>query len=117
MKLLVDPENTLVEIETQFTQLFPNLKLEFIQTMQNAESAFPAMQLQELLDLRISELAMGEEMIAILIEPEMSATKVKQVFANHYHFEIRISVRSDDQYVEVPSVDDISLEELNNPSS
>ncbi|MEO7174627.1 MAG: hypothetical protein ABIV51_02305 [Saprospiraceae bacterium] len=117
MKLLVEPENTLLEIETQFSQLFPNMKLEFVQTLQNSENTFPAMQLQELLDLRISELAMGEEMIAILIEPKMSATKVKQAFANHYHFDIRISIRSDDQFVEVSNVEDLSLNELNNPSS
>ena len=112
MEIHIDDSKSLENIKTEFSDMFPFLKIEFFRHAHDTGSGSPKS------DMITEDVALGSIRSKhnegdIVITGSMEVGKVEQEFENKYGIHIQVFRKSGDLWLETSATDKWSLEEQN----
>lgn len=110
--MIISDRKTLQDINQEFHQMFPGLKLEFYAKSHAAGEGSPA---QERLngEQRLSDVRTIHTEGDLSIDPEMSVSKFEQLFAERYGLNAQVFRKSGNLWMQTTSTDSWSLAQQN----
>jgi hypothetical protein len=113
MQLLISAGRTIRDIDKEFTQAFPSLKLEFYHHKHKVGQSSRS-------DKKVSEYSsLGElnkniKSAHIDINPTNTVAEIEQIFQNEFGLSVQIFRRMGDVWLETTRTDSLTLEKQNN---
>src|SRR5687768_5927419 len=99
MTILINDRRKIFTIQTEFTKLFPNLKLEFY-SKPNKRGGSPGRKIVKSSSKTLAECRTLHNSGEISITPNMTISDLKEYFANSYGLGIKVCARSGSTWIE-----------------
>lgn len=112
MKIIIDNNSTLFEIQEEFTKMFPFLKIEFF-LKKLVPTAVSPHKLVKSMGKTIADYCINDEQSGIIITPQMTVSYLEQCFNNEYGISIKVYRNSWRVWLETTVTEYWTLEEQN----
>lgn len=111
MKIEVSTTKTIGEIQHEFNEMFPALKLAFFTKPHQAYKGSPAKFLITDRSLRLDSLEKKPHSGVLHIEPEMPTWQLERLFEQEYGLHVQVFRKSGNTWLETSRSDDLTLEQ------
>jgi len=112
MKIIIDNNSTLFEIQEEFTKMFPFLKIEFfLKTF--VLTTISSYKLLKINSKIIGDYHKHDEKSNIIITPQMTVSNLEKCFNNEYGISVKVYRNSWRVWLETTLTDGWTLEEQN----
>lgn len=112
MKIIIDDNSTLFEIQEEFTKMFPFLKIDFF--LKNlTPTVLSAHKLLKSTGKTIADYSTNDEQTCIIITPQMTVSQLEQCFSSEYGISIKVYRNSWRVWLETTVTECWTLEEQN----
>ena len=113
MKIHVFKDKTIAQLQDEFSQIYPYLKLEFFTKPHKAYKGSPAKFLVSDLHVTLGSIEKKPHSGDLHIEPEMPTWQVERLFEEEFGLHVQIFRKSGNTWLETSVTDDLTLEEQN----
>ena len=113
MKVHVLKDKTIAQIQEEFSQSYPFLKLVFFTKPHKAYKGSPAKFLVSDRDVKLGTLEKKPHSGDLYIEPEMPTWQVERLFEEEFGLDVQVFRKSGNTWLETSVTDDLTLEEQN----
>ncbi|MDO9186531.1 MAG: hypothetical protein Q7W13_11020 [Bacteroidia bacterium] len=112
MKIIIDDNSTLFEIQEEFTKMFPFLKIDFF--LKNlTPTVLSTHKLLKSTGKTIADYSTNDEQTSIIITPQMTVSQLEQRFSSEYGISIKVYRNSWRVWLETTVTECWTLEEQN----
>lgn len=112
MKIIIDDNSTLFEIQEEFTKMFPFLKIDFF--LKNlTPTVLSTHKLLKSTGKTIADYSTNDEQTNIIITPQMTVSQLEQRFSSEYGISIKVYRNSWRVWLETTVTECWTLEEQN----
>lgn len=111
MILHIAPERTIGELQTEFSEAFPGLKLVFFSKSHRAYKGSPAKFLLSETDTPLQDFSPHIKTGYLLLEPDMVVWQVERLFEQEYALHVQVFRKSGQIWLETSVTDDLTLEQ------
>jgi hypothetical protein len=111
MNLSISPERTMGELQAEFAEAFPGLRLAFFSKPHRAYKGSAAKFLIQDKSMPLRDLSPHIKTGYLLLEPEMVVWQVERLFEEEYHLHVQIFRKSGRTWLETSVTDDLTLEQ------
>lgn len=112
MKIIIDDNSTLFEIQEEFTKMFPFLKIEFF-LKKLTPTALSPHKLVKSTGKTIADYGTNDSKTSIIITPQMTVSHLEQCFNSEYGISIKVYRNSWRVWLETTVTECWTLEEQN----
>jgi hypothetical protein len=113
MKIQVSKDKTIAQLQDEFSQTFPFLKLTFFTKPHKAYKGTPAKFLVSDRDVTLGSLEKKPHNGDLYLEPEMPTWQVERLFEEEFGLHVQVFRKSGNTWLETSVTDDLTLEEQN----
>ncbi len=113
MKVQIDPQATIEQVQEAFSTAYPYLKLVFFSKPHRAFKGSPAKFLIQDTDRKLSEVVKEPKAGVLYIEPEMPTWQVERLFEEEFGMHVQVFRKSGNTWLETSVTDSLSLEQQN----
>lgn len=112
MKIHIHDNTTVAEVQRQFSDKFPYLKLEFFSKL-HKEGKASHLKFMLPHDRRLGEIRKTHQAGELEIHPEMRVSELEQLFGTHYDLGVQVFRKSGNTWLETILTDSWTLREQN----
>jgi hypothetical protein len=112
MKIIIDDNSTLFEIQEEFTKMFPFLRIDFF-LKKLTTTALSAHKLLKSTAKTIADYGTNDEQKSFIITPQMTVSQLEQCFNSEYGISIKVYRNSWRVWLETTVTECWTLEEQN----
>ena len=113
MKILISKDKTIAQLQDEFSQAYPFLKLVFFTKPHKAYKGSPAKFLVSDRDVTLGSLEKKPHSGELYIEPEMPTWQVERLFEEEFGLHVQVFRKSGNTWLETSVTDDLTLEDQN----
>lgn len=113
MKIQVSKDRTIAQIQDEFAQTYPFLKLVFFTKPHKAYKGSPAKFLVSDRNVTLGSLEKKPHSGELYLEPEMPTWQVERLFEEEFGLHVQLFRKSGNTWLETSVTDDLTLEEQN----
>ncbi|MBV6440393.1 MAG: hypothetical protein DYG98_12835 [Haliscomenobacteraceae bacterium CHB4] len=113
MKIHIAKDKTIGQIQDEFSQSYPFLKLVFFSKPHKAYKGSPAKYLVDDRNITMESLEKKPHSGDLYLEPEMPTWQVERLFEEEFGLHVQLFRKSGNTWLETSVTDDLTLEEQN----
>lgn len=113
MKIQVLADKTIGQLQDEFHEVFPYLKLEFFTKPHKAYEGSPSQYQIKDLDMVLGAIEPREREGGLYIEPEMPTWQLERLFEREFGLHVQVFRKSGTMWLETSRTDDLTLEQQN----
>lgn len=113
LKLKISPERTIAQVQKQFNDAFPHVKLVFFHKRHQAYEGSAAKDMINEPDVLLGTLSKRVKEAEFLIEPTMPTWQLERLFETEYGLHVQLFRQSGNLWLETSRTDDLSIEQQN----
>jgi hypothetical protein len=111
MVLHISADRTIGELQSDFSESFPGLKLVFFSKPHRAYKGSAAKFLLEKKELPLHQISSNIKTGYLLLEPDMVVWQVERLFEEEYALHVQVFRKSGNTWLETSVTDDLTLEQ------
>lgn len=111
MTFHIAPERTIGELQSDFSEAFPGLRLVFFSKPHRAYKGSAAKFLVQKKDAPLYELSPSMKTGYLLLEPDLTVWQVERLFEEEYSLHVQVFRKSGKIWLETSVTDDLTLEQ------
>lgn len=113
MKILISGERTIGEVQEDFQEAYPYLKLVFFTKPHRAYKGSPAKYLIQDRSRKLGAVLKDPAKGVLYVEPEMPTWQVERLFEEEFGLHVQVFRKSGNTWLETSVTDSLSLEQQN----